>query len=213
MTDTELELTRLWQQLRERLTAKQLLEGATPALSLRVPGTDALWFGAIGDPKPSRVSSRDDASAAPAARLHARVYAARDDVCAVATGGGKFGLALADFGGSMPGVFDEQVRHLGRMPPPTTADALPRALALKGNVLLVGDQPLVLGMTGARLALNAELFEKCAKAYVLAKASGGKVRPLPWIVRYVANHRLTKDERKARLRLLQGLLPEESKGY
>ena len=82
-----------------------------------------------------------------------------------------------------------------------------------GNVVLVDGQPLVLGMTASRLALNAELFEKCAKAYVLAAASGGRVKPLPWIVRYVANGRLMKDEKRARERVAAGLLPEESKGY
>lgn len=213
MAHNETELAKLWQQLRERLVAKRLLEGVAPALSLRLPGTDAMWFGAIGDRSPLRTSWQATHHTASATGIHARVYASRTDVCAIATGGGKFGLALADFGGTMPGVFDEQVRHLGRMSPPTTTDALPRALARKGNVLLFDDQPLVLGMTGARLALNAELFEKCAKAYVLATASAGKVKPLPWIVRYVANRRLMKDEGKARLRVLQGLLPEETKGY
>ena len=36
-------------------------------------------------------------------------------MCAVAAASGDFGLCLADFGGALPGVFDEQVRHLGRM--------------------------------------------------------------------------------------------------
>lgn len=131
----------------------------------------------------------------------------------MASGGGPFGLGLADFEGMMPGVFDEQVRHLGRMAPPPSISSLGKALKLGGNVLMMQGQPIVLGMTGARLALNAELFEKCAKAYLLATAGGGNVRPLPWIVRYVANRRLMKDEGRARLRVRQGLLPEESKGY
>ena len=78
---------------------------------------------------------------------------------------------------------------------------------------LVQGNPVCLGTTATRLALNAELFEKCAKAYVLAAASGGRVRPLPWLVRHVANGRLLKDERQARERFVQGLLPVESKGY
>jgi hypothetical protein len=147
------------------------------------------------------------------AGLHASAFGARDDVCALASGGGPFGLGLADFGGTLPGVFDEQVRHLGRMPPSQAGSGLGPALAPGGNVVLAQGRPLVLGMTGARLALNAELFEKCAKAYVLAVAAGGKVRPLPWIVRHVANGRLMKDERRAALRVRQGLLPEETKGY
>jgi hypothetical protein len=48
---------------------------------------------------------------------------------------------------------------------------------------------------------------------VLAAASGGRIKPLPWIVRHVANGRLMKDEKRARERVASGLLPEESKGY
>ena len=82
-----------------------------------------------------------------------------------------------------------------------------------GNVLLLRGRPVCLGMTPLRLALNAELFEKCAKAYVLAVAGNGRVRPLPWIVRLVANRRLAKDRQRAAVRFVQGHLPEESNGY
>lgn len=209
----EQNLQQLWTQLRQRLRDKQLLGGEAAALSLRIPGSSAMWFGAAQDDAPRRIVWRDLAASDAGAGLHASVFEARDDVCAVASGGGVFGLGLADFGGTMAGVFDEQVRHLGRMAPPQTAAGVRRALQLGGNVIMVQRRPLVLGMTGARLVLNAELFEKCAKAYVLATAGGGRVRPLPWIVRYVANGRLMKDERKARERVRIGLLPEETKGY
>jgi hypothetical protein len=129
-------------------------------------------------------------------------------------GGGAFGHCLADFGGAMPQVFDEQARHLGPMGPPSAGvNAVPAALRQGGNVLLLRGRPVCLGTTALRLALNAELFEKCAKAYVLAVAGSGHVRALPWIVRLVANHRLAKDQRRAATRFLQGLLPEESNGY
>ncbi len=206
-------LKELWLQLRERLMQKHLLQGPVAALSLRIPGADAMWFGPVGDAAPQRLHWLDPASSAPGPSLHAYVFASRGDVCAVASGGGTFGTGLADFGGAMPGVFDEQVRHLGRMAPAPSLAAVDQALRLGGNALLVQGQPLVLGTTGARLALNAELFEKCAKAYLLAAAGGGQVRPLPWVVRYVANRRLMKDEHRARLRVRQGLLPEETKGY
>ena len=114
----------------------------------------------------------------------------------------------------LPSVFDEQVRHLGRMP---AAQALRagwhEALAGGSNVLVLDRLPLVLGTTPSRLVLNAELFEKCAKACVLAIAAGGDPAPLPWIVRHVANRRLLKDEARARARVAQGQLPEESRGY
>jgi ribulose-5-phosphate 4-epimerase/fuculose-1-phosphate aldolase len=157
---------------------------------------------------------RGGARPEPDAALHAAIYAQRPDVGAVALGGGVFGLRLADFGGAMPGVFDEQVRHLGCMGPAVDGAAgLEASLRDGGNVVLVGGLPACLGTTGSRLALNAELFEKCAKAYVLAVATGGRVKPLPWLVRHVANGRLMKDERRARQRFSEGLLPEEARGY
>jgi len=198
-----------WHQVRDRLVAKRLLLPPQASLSLRIPGRDEMWFGGAGEDAPRRLAWGGMSGC-----VHGAVYAARGDVGAVAVGGGAWGLLLADFGGRMPEVFDEQARHLGRMGPRVAdAQGLPAALAAGGNVQLVQGDPVCLGTTATRLALNAELFEKCAKAYVLAAASGGRVRALPWLVRYVANGRLLKDERRARERLMQGLLPEESKGY
>jgi len=196
-----------WSTLRDRLQAKHLLGGEGASLSLRIPGSDAMWFGRATDAAPQHLPLR---GAPPNAKVHAMVYAQRADVAAVAWGCGAFGPCLADFGGAMPQVFDEQARHLGPMHPGGAAVA---ALHGRGNVALVAGWPVCLGMTAMRLALNAELFEKCAKAYVLAVAGGGRVRPLPWIVRWVANRRLGKDQQRAAARLQQGLLPEESKGY
>jgi len=203
-----------WLQIRERLQAKHSLGGAEASLSLRIPGSEAMWFGTLSDAGAQRRPWPGTGMSDGQAGLHAAIYSQREDVGAIAVGGGEFGSCLADFGGSMPGVFDEQVRHLGCMG--QMADAakdLVRSLRDGGNALLVRGRPVCMGTTGARLALNAELFEKCAKAYVLAVATGGRVRPLPWIVRTVANRRLMKDERRAAQRFALGLLPEETKGY
>jgi hypothetical protein len=201
-----------WAQLRDRLRDKQLLGGSGAALSLRIPGGTTMWHGLVDASQTEHVDWQRDA-ATPAAA----VFAARGDVCAVVLGGGVFGGLLAEVEackGRMPLVFDEQVRHLGRMPLAQTRRAgWAASLRQGGNAVLVDGQPLVLGMTPTRLTLNAELFEKCAKAYVLAAATGGPIRELPWIVRHVANGRLMKDERRAAERVAQGLLPEESKGY
>lgn len=209
--NTEETLRAHWPQLRDRLQAKRLLEGEGASLSLRIPGSEAMWFGLVSDTKPQRVPWQ---AALRDAEVHATAYAARGDAGAIAVGGGAFGRCLADFGGAMPQVFDEQARHLGPMRPASAnADEAAAAWRGRGNVLLIRGRPVCLGMTAMRLALNAELFEKCAKAYVLAVAGGGRVRALPWIVRLVANRRLAKDERRAVERFLQGQLPEESKGY
>lgn len=209
--NTEENLRAHWPELRDRLQAKRLLEGESASLSLRIPGSEAMWFGLASDTTPQRMPWR----ATPHhAEVHATAYATRGDAGAIAVGGGAFGRCLADFGGAMPQVFDEQARHLGPMGPASAnASEVMTALHGRGNVLLVQGRPVCLGMTAMRLALNAELFEKCAKAYVLAVAGGGRVRALPWIVRLVANRRLAKDEQRALARFLQGQLPEESKGY
>lgn len=200
-----------WQQLRERLQGRQLLGKDGASLSLRIPGRDAMWFGCGPEAAPQRVPLR---TAAGASEVHAAVYAARGDVGAVAVGGAEFGCCLADFGGAMPQVFDEQARHLGHMGPAVSdAEYIARSLGKGGNVLLSQGRPVCLGMTTTRLALNAELFEKCAKAYVLALASGARVKPLPWWVRAIANFRLHKDERRAAQAFARGELPIESRGY
>ena len=208
---TDETLRQQWLELRQRLQARRLLAADGASLSLRLPGSDAMWFGQASATAPQRLSL---GAAAGDGQVHAAAYAARSDVGAIAVGGGEFGRCLADFGGAMPQVFDEQARHLGPMGPAAAAwRELAPALRQGGNVLLVQGRPVCLGMTATRMALNAELFEKCAKAYVLAVAAGGRVRALPWIVRKVANGRLHKDEQRAAQRFAQGLLPEETKGY
>lgn len=201
-----------WGALRDRLWAKGLATGAGATLSLRVPGGTVMWHGAMDAAGPQQVDWRQAAHLPAAA-----VLAQRQDVCAVLLGGGPFGALLGGIEGlrgRLPRVFDEQVRHLGRMPPAqAAAPGWATVMRGGGNAVLLDGQPLVLGTTATRLALNAELFEKCAKACVLAAAAGGPLRPLPWIVRHVANGRLLKDERRARERVAQGLLPRESQGY
>ncbi|WP_371181558.1 hypothetical protein [Xanthomonas sacchari] len=203
----------LWLQTRERLAAKRLLGDDAVALALRCPGTTAMCCGALAAERPQWLDWRDPALPA-AAQVHAQVYARRPDVGASAWSAGLFGLRLVDVGGVLPQVFDEQARHIGPMPAPlSAAEALATAPAGGGSALLLGARPLCLGITAQRLALNVELFEKCAKAYVLAAATGGRVRELPWWVRRIANGRLRKDQRRAAAAFAAGELPVESKGY
>jgi hypothetical protein len=221
MSSPASELAALWPQLFARLQARQVMAeaaGRPPSLSLRLPGEEAMWWNIAGAGLPRSLAWQggvnslapwpDDASS------HAAIYRQRPDVGAIAIGGGPFGLCLPDFGGTMPTVFDEQARHLGRMGPAASDLAgLGRSLAAGGNALLLQGRVVCLGTTATRLALNAELFEKCTKAYVLAVAASGKVKSLPWLVRTIANGRLMKDEKRAVARFQQGLLPEEAKGY
>jgi ribulose-5-phosphate 4-epimerase/fuculose-1-phosphate aldolase len=207
-------LSNLLEDAIRRLDAKHLL-GDGGSVSVRLPGTQEMLLGAAG-----KVPVRVPFAAAQAEQLsHAAVYRARPDVGAIAVGGGVYGRTLGDFGGELPQVFDEQARHLGRTALPlralfadTETDAV-RCLSAGGNAWFCGNIALVFGSTAQRLVLNAELLEKCAKAYVLAKASGSAVHTLPWWVCHIANGRLKKDQKRARERFASGQLPEEVKGY
>jgi ribulose-5-phosphate 4-epimerase/fuculose-1-phosphate aldolase len=204
---------------RDRLAQQRLLAHEHASLSLRLADAPAMLF----LPAATAAVQRHDIDAAidaaePAAdrAWHAAIYRLRADVGAIAVGGGRFGRALADFGGVLPAVFDEQVRHLGCMRGPAaaaSAAALGAALREGGNVFLLSNIPVCLGVNCQRMVFNAELFEKCAKAYVLAAATGQKPTTLPWWVRRIANGRLKRDERRAAQRFAQGLLPEEAHGY
>lgn len=82
-----------------------------------------------------------------------------------------------------------------------------------GNCLVFRGLPVCLGSTATRMAMNAELFEKCAKAYVLASATGQRLTRLPWWVAYIATSRLKKDQKAAGLAFAAGRMPVETKGY
>jgi hypothetical protein len=204
-----------WLSLRQRLLARGLMPDAADSFSLRDPASGQLGWGTATDASMRTMPiapAEGRGTGAPA--LHRTVYAARPDVCAVLVGGGPFCRQMAAFGGWMPPVFDEQIRQLGHMARPTDdLSQLPAALADGGNVALHAGQVLLLGMTPSRLALNAELFEKCAKAWIPATASGAKLRTLPWIVRRVANGRLMKEEALARDQVRRGKPPVETSGY
>jgi ribulose-5-phosphate 4-epimerase/fuculose-1-phosphate aldolase len=211
---TEKELQQQWPRLCERLQGKGLLGENGGSLSLRIPGTDAMWFGTTVDAAPRRLLWQGAIPPSGSAAPHALVYAARQDVNAITIGGGVYGRSLADFGSVIPQVFDEQARHLGRMGPAANESrGLAKSLQAGGSVLLWQGDPACLGLTATRMVLNAELFEKCAKAYVLAVASGGRVKTLPWLVRYIANSRLFKDQHRATQAFARGELPAESRGY
>ncbi len=201
--------------VRERC-ARQAVAGSVHAgLSARLPGGNHFLFLAASSAEP-RLESWLEPTGPLSPTLHAAVYRLRPDVGAVLSGGGRFAAALRDFGGTMPVAFDEQARHLGRMPAAAATESdseLQPRLSAGTNTLLLADLPVCLGTTCQRLALNIELFEKCAKAYVLATATGRPVTTLPWWVCHIAIGRLRKDQRRAAQRFAQGLLPEEARGY
>lgn len=194
-----------------RLDGKHLL-GDGASVSVRLPGTGDMLLARPGE-EPQRMSLAADATGVH--RQHAEVYRARPDVGAIALGGGRYGQLLPDVTGVLPQVFDEQARHLGRSARTDSnrLDDVRRSLGDGGNAWVHGARLLVFGTTLHRLVLNAELLEKCAKAYVLAAGTGESLHTLPWWVCRIANGRLKKDQKRAAERFGQGLLPEEVKGY
>jgi ribulose-5-phosphate 4-epimerase/fuculose-1-phosphate aldolase len=193
-----------------RLSGKGLLNRQGDAVSMLMVGEGKMLILEAGGI--TRVVSISNPPPGVAA-LHAQVYRTRADAGAVATLSPRWSLQLKGLNEAMPGIFDEQARHLGRGWAPTRAGDLSAALASGGNAGLVDDSLLVLGITRNRLLFNAELFEKCAMAYVLARLGGGRVKRLPWIVRKVAGGRLLKDEAKARAAHALGRRSPEPSGY
>lgn len=202
-------LRQQWLELRRRLVG---LVEAGGSVSLRIPGKERMWWGRLDDTAPACIDW--SARVAGDMQIHHAIYRARTDVGAVLQGGGDFAKSIGDFGGMMPILFDEQARHLGHMGGPAASEQdIAAALQRGGNAVLIKGVPVILGTTGTRMALNAQLFEKCAKAFTLAKASGARMTLLPWWVVWVANSRLMKDEKRATQCFVRGEIPPENRGY
>jgi len=151
------------------------------------------------------------------ADLHHRIYAARPDVGAIAAGNLTWTSALARLDISLPAVFDEQVRHLGvearRVAYRSTDDKPVAALSNGANAYCLDDVALCLGMGLERLLLNIEILEKCAECFVLAQSATGKVKRIPWLIKFIANGRLRKDQKDAAARHLRGERSIMKAGY
>ena len=181
-------------QAAARLTTKGFFQQSSDSLSLLQPGSGLMLLLQQGGEVRQVALERPTDNLS---RLHAEVYRLRGDVGAVATLSPRWSLQLGELGEAMPAVFDEQARHIGRSWAPATAQQLPTLLAAGGNAGLVDGHLLALGVTRNRMLFNAELFEKCAMAYVLARLGGGRVRQVPWWVRMIAGRRLLKDQANA----------------
>ncbi len=197
-----------------RMTKKGLLCETGDRLSMRIPGTDEfLWVEAEDIAAVQATTLSDDADSVV---LHSLVYRHRPDVGAVLVGANQWSRCLATIGQTPPVLYDEQARHLGAVPPPLPANQTSRfidALASGGNVLLVGDQLVRVGMTRDRVVFNAELFEKVAMAFVIASSSDQRIRTIPWWVRRIAGGRLKKDQIRAAESYAIGKIPAGTSAY
>ena len=139
--------------------------------------------------------------------MHAAVYGARPDVHAIVHTHQVYASALALIKASIPALFDEQARFLGR-----SVDVIPYAPSgtglLKGQIarhvrdghnayILQNHGALCFGHDMERALNNVEILEKCSLAYLLALCTGQKVTKIPLPVREIAFARLRRDQKRA----------------
>jgi ribulose-5-phosphate 4-epimerase/fuculose-1-phosphate aldolase len=206
-----------------RLAGKGFFNTPADGFSMRIPGSmEMILTSRHEDWRQIGIADLDTASLSVEggfSGLHASIYQERDDVGAVAISSPKGVRLLAHWGGRLPPLFDEQVRHIG---PSTESlkseENVSRNLVRKtfgrgANATLLGERLLCLGMTCERVLSNTELYEKCAQAYVLAKASARRIGFIPVWVRLIANRRLLRDERRASASYRNGHVPEDINTY
>jgi hypothetical protein len=200
-----------------RLQAKGLIDAGPAAFSVRIPGQAAMTFQSVGATEAPEVARSLDFLEAergqdPILAMHAQVYLTRFDAGAVFTSAQPWATRLGRFPHPMPGIFDEQVRHLGVcVGPLVPGDGA--ALRSGRNAFTLAAGVLCIGTNRDRAVFNAELLEKCAKAYVLASLTGLRVGTIPWVVRFIAGRRLLKDETLAAQSHARGEVPVTTTGY
>lgn len=198
----------------ERFLGKGLFGQSGDSFSMRIPGQQDLLLVKAGDEKPERAAIRSPGDGI--AGLHARLYGIRPDAGALLLSSTPWSAALADLDATIPVLFDEQARHLGKVEASVSREdisGLERAISRGGNAAIFGDKRLCLGLTPERIVLNAELFEKCAEAFVIAYSTGRKIHRIPWWVRAIASRRMKKDQVRAAESLAAGRIPEGMNAY
>ena len=179
-----------------RLLEKRLLCADEDAVSVLLPGRGRMLYRSRSDAAPGELSLTGSSGAA---ALHAEVYRLRADAGALASVTTEASERLSASGVHVPIVFDEQARHIGDAWPNAGAAQLHSALSAGANAGLIEGRLLVIGVTPSRMIFNAELFDKSAQAYLLARgeAPGRKTHLVPWWVRLIAGRRLRRDQAMA----------------
>ena len=198
----------------DRLSGRGLLGKAKDSLSLRHPGEPTYDLWSFAEENAPLTQSPRQAFVATEGGLHGAIYRERGDVGAIVMAATPWAGRLSESPAGMPAIFDEQVRHIGTNVPRVTSEAeLLSSLATGNNAFHLGKQIVCLGTTLERVVFNLELLEKCAKSFLLASATGGAVRQIPWIIQRIAFGRLRKDERRAAESFARGEFPAAAKGY
>ena len=202
----------------QRLKTKKFFHRDIDLISVLLPGESALLF-VTPQGLPTRLAfseqpdSRLPIGVQQRLRFHIGIYQSRSDAGTIAHLSPYWCGALSNLPEVMPTVFDEPARHIGRSWRLKRNNDVVHVVAKSGNAGTVDDQLLVIGVTQNRMVFNAELFEKCAMAYTLARMSGQKVSRVPWWVRLIAGNRLKSDMKKAAQRHMAGQEAEELKAY
>ena len=138
--------------------------------------------------------------------MHAAIYKTRPDVNAIIHTHQVYPSTLALIGKSIPALFDEQARFLGR-----SVDIIPYApsgtgMLVKTVVKKIGNHnnAYMMANHGAllfagdmeRAMHNVAVLEKCALAYLLTLCTEQKASRIPLLVREVAFSKLRKDQKK-----------------
>jgi ribulose-5-phosphate 4-epimerase/fuculose-1-phosphate aldolase len=139
--------------------------------------------------------------------MHAAIYRVRPDVNAILHTHQVYTSALTLVRASIPALFDEQVRFLGRSvrlipyAPSGTGrlrDTVSRHVRDHNNAYMLQNHgALVFGHDVERAVHNVEVLEKCALAYLLALCSERKVTRIPLAAREAAFAKLRADQKKA----------------
>jgi len=208
------EITKLLLQDKARFRSKALFGDSGDSLSIRIPGQNQYL---IIDAETDDVRTESfTASGYKPVSIHAAIYGSRADAGAVLVGQTTWSTALASLGVAIPTLFDEQARHIGKVGEPIEEGHMGDLLETLGNganIALYGSRRICIGTTSDRVVFNAELFEKCAKAYVIAQTCGERIRKIPGWVCYIAGGRLRKDQKRSAESYAAGRVPQGMNAY
>jgi ribulose-5-phosphate 4-epimerase/fuculose-1-phosphate aldolase len=139
--------------------------------------------------------------------MHAAIYEHRLDTNCVIHTHQVYASALALTHTSIPALYDEQVKFLGKSVDivdyapsgtPFLKNNVFKALGNHANAYIMQNHgALLLGPDPDRTIFNVQLLEKCAVTYILALCTEKKVSKVPAAFREIAFAMLRKDEKKA----------------
>jgi L-ribulose-5-phosphate 4-epimerase len=148
-----------------------------------------------GEMKPSIESS-----------MHAAIYETRPDAAVVIHTHQIYASTFALINQTIPALYDEQVRFLGRSVEivdyaPSGTSFLKKAIVSKlhnhcNAYILKNHGALCLGDSAERAIFNVELLEKCALTYLMALCTDKKVSRIPLPIREIIFSKLRKDQKQ-----------------